>query len=148
MIKLCGEDINCMELDGALRKLDSYTGFPAKTAYRISKVVNKIKNEMLATQQEYINLGKKHGVTDSDGMPKRNTAGEFVFKDDANKKDFFVEFKKLMTKEFELAVHKPKISELDGAGLSPQEIRSLVKIIDMEDRPLKVADVPNSLRTQ
>jgi len=141
MIKLTCEDINSRELDGALRKIDSYTGFPAQVAYRISRVCERVKREMTITQQKYIDLGKKHGVLDATGLPKRDKTGEFVFKDDENKALFFESFQKLMKTEFEVKALKPKISELDGAGLSPQEIRALEKIIDLEERPLKVAAV-------
>jgi len=136
MIKLSRGDINSTELEGALRKLVSYTKFPVKTAYRIGRMGQRINQEMDAVRSGYQKLVQAHVKEDDNARAKVKKDNTFDFIDDEHRKKFDEGFKKLIEVDFEIKALKIPVADLDGVGLTPKELTFMDKLVDFGDGPI------------
>jgi hypothetical protein len=132
MIKLRYLDVNSKELEYGLKKLNTYTKFPAKIAYRIGRAVQDIQRQMQKIAKGYDEIFNDHVKKEANGLPVKNKQGEFEFNDMGKWKQAFSDY---MQTEFEIKILPIPIDDLNDVGLSPDEILALEKFIDMADKP-------------
>ena len=128
VLKLSYEHLNDAEFMQALDKLDNYSGWDSKTSWDYNRIKKAIDNQLSNGRKELADLTSK--FTEK----KINEYGmeEMVFIEKDGKKfpkitdedTFNEEFRKILSKEFEiksLGIAPDKVSE---AGLTNREIRA------------------------
>lgn len=122
-IKLTYQDINNQNLAMALGKLATKTGFTMKTAYNISKIKEKVMKEVERGRELFNKLHSKY-------WPDPNNQTELP---EDQKKAYDKDFEEFMSLTFEVPYYKLKLSELEKAELTPDEILALEPIVDTSE---------------
>ncbi len=95
----------------------SQINMPSKSAYRVARVIRKIKPEVEDIENKRIELAKKHGATSKASVPEENVEA------------FGKEFDEFLTSEVEVDVQPITEELLDGLNLQPSALVNLEKFI-------------------
>lgn len=111
----------------ALNKI-SHSAMPAKTAYKISKLSNFLKDDADFYTERLSQIIEQYGEKDENGEPVISGSGYKIQKDKTD--ECTAAIKELS--EIEAAVPDAKIylSELDGVELSPDDIAAIYAFIE------------------
>ena len=111
----------------ALNKI-SHSAMPAKTAYKISKLSNFLKDDANFYTERLSQIIEQYGEKDENGEPVISGSGYKIQKDKTD--ECTAAIKELS--EIEAAVPDAKIylSELDGVELSPDDIAAIYAFIE------------------
>ena len=111
----------------ALNKI-SHSAMPAKTAYKISKLSNFLKDDADFYTERLSQIIEQYGEKDENGEPVISGSGYKIQKDKTD--ECTAAIKELS--EIEAAVPDAKIylSELDGVELSPDDIAAIYDFIE------------------
>lgn len=134
MVKISYEQLNNPEWNMGLRKLDSFTGFPVKTTYRVSRVSEKVTAERKRAGEIYQKLLKEHCVLNDKGEPKFTPRGEPDLKEGVQEA-YNAKFKEFTNTEFEVKVYPIKLSELEKVQMSGAEMAAIYNLLDFEETP-------------
>lgn len=166
MFKLKFENIKDPSFTAALRKLMQFNGYKdTKTAYNIAKIGKKFDAEAKICQELFITHVKKFCSLDAKGemVPRvqmikdakgvdveTKLPGTYVIP--AEKQDAFekasLEFD---STEFEIPCHKVKLSDIDGAKMTPADMLALEPLlteIEVADKPGAVVGLKKPTDTQ
>lgn len=118
---------NAHRARAALNKI-SHSAMPAKTAYKISKLSNFLKDDANFYTERLSQIIEQYGEKDENGEPVISGSGYKIQKDKTD--ECAVAIKELS--EIEAAVPDAKIylSELDGVELSPDDIAAIYAFIE------------------
>jgi len=106
-----------------LRKLSSQE-LPARSAFRLTKLVRKANAEYKAVEEQRTILVKKYSTEDEDGAEKLNVAEE-------NLDDFYKELNELLDEDSEVKVgNKFSIEDFGNAMLSVEECAAIEWLYD------------------
>ena len=122
------------ELHEAFLKVSAYTGFTAKTAYRVGRMKDFMEQALRRVHAKKLELAKQHGELDEKGKPlteQGDVPGMSRLKIKPESKeaydkaceDFYAEV-------FSMKVHKIPFTELEKAQLSGDEMALLADFID------------------
>ena len=128
VLKLSYEHLNDAEFMQALDKLDNYSGWDSKTSWDYNRIKKAIDNQLSNGRKELADLTSKF----TEKKINEDGTEEMVFIEKDGKKfpkitdedTFNEEFRKILSKEFEiksLGIDPDKVSE---AGLTNREIRA------------------------
>ena len=118
---------NAHRARAALNKI-SHSAMPAKTAYKISKLSNFLKDDANFYAERLSQIIEQYGEKDENGEPVISGSGYKIQKDKTD--ECAAAIKELS--EIEAAVPDAKIylSELDGVELSPDDIAAIYAFIE------------------
>lgn len=118
---------NAYRARAALNKI-SHSAMPAKTAYKISKLSNFLKDDANFYTERLSQIIEQYGEKDENGEPVISGSGYKIQKDKTD--ECTAAIKELS--EIEAAVPDAKIylSELDGVELSPDDIAAIYAFIE------------------
>lgn len=141
-VKIKYEDLNSEAFNQGLGRIDSYTGFPVKTTYRVSRISGAVARERKRVEELYKKLLKEHCELDEKGNVVHEGPFKNVPKFKEGEKDKYDEkFKELMAIEFEVKAIPVKLSELEKVNLTPGEMAACESLIDFEGEDPEVAPV-------
>lgn len=128
MIEITYRQLVTTPIAPTMNKLTQMSVFDGKTAYRIHKINEKLREHYLKSLGEYEKLGLLFAKKDESGALLKNEKGHFIPEDD--KKDAFeVELENFLETKFQIAQLKLNIHALT-ARFSPQEIAAIEPILD------------------
>ena len=107
----------------ALEKLNNTTGLKSVIAYRIMKNVAQIKRELHFCEEQRIKLCEKYAKKGNDEKLIIEN-GNYVFSED-NYGLFVKEMKELADEEIDMIIEPLTLENIDCAGLSPAQIKSI-----------------------
>lgn len=142
-VKLSYKEIKNQTFVQGLAKLANYGGFKdQRLAYNVAKLIRKWDSEAQMAQDLFMKLVKQYATLDEKGnikTPEGANSGAFEVVDE--KADAFAKARKEFESiEFDIPVHKIRIDQLEGTGLTPMEMMALEPIlIEMEAVPSEVA---------
>lgn len=118
---------NAYRARAALNKI-SHSAMPAKTAYKISKLSNFLKDDANFYTERLSQIIEQYGEKDENGEPVISGSGYKIQKDKTD--ECAAAIKELS--EIEAAIPDAKIylSELDGVELSPDDIATIYDFIE------------------
>lgn len=118
---------NAYRARAALNKI-SHSAMPAKTAYKISKLSNFLKDDANFYTERLSQIIEQYGEKDENGEPVISGSGYKIQKDKTD--ECTAAIKELS--EIEAAIPDAKIylSELDGVELSPDDIAAIYDFIE------------------
>ncbi len=118
---------NAHRARAALNKI-SHSAMPAKTAYKISKLSNFLKDDANFYTERLSQIIEQYGEKDENGEPVISGNGYKIQKDKTD--ECTAAIKELS--EIEAAIPDAKIylSELDGVELSPDDIAAIYDFIE------------------
>ena len=118
---------NAHRARAALNKI-SHSAMPAKTAYKISKLSNFLKDDANFYTERLSQIIEQYGEKDENGEPVISGNGYKIQKDKTD--ECTAAIKELS--EIEAAIPDAKIylSELDGVKLSPDDIAAIYDFIE------------------
>lgn len=118
---------NAYRARAALNKI-SHSAMPAKTAYKISKLSNFLKDDANFYTERLSQIIEQYGEKDENGEPVISGNGYKIQKDKTD--ECTAAIKELS--EIEAAIPDAKIylSELDGVELSPDDIAAIYDFIE------------------
>lgn len=123
MFELTYNDVMNPALSNAMETLMAHKDFHWKLAYNIARIADKFDQANRQIRDEYTKLAKENKIIDEKGAPNREVTPE---QQEAFKTASEVFYKK--TIKFDR--HKLKISEIESAKLSPQEIFAIKDFVD------------------
>lgn len=128
MIELSYHQLVTTPIAPMLQKLTQMSVFDGKTAYRIHKIHEKLREYYLKSSGEYDLLGVQFAKKDENGAPVKDEKGHHVPEED--KKDAYaVELENFLATKFQIPQMKLNINAL-SARFSPQEIAALEPLLD------------------
>lgn len=128
MIEITYKHMVTTPLVQTINKLTQLSVFDGKTAYRIHKINEKLREYYLKSLGEYNILGLTFAKKDEKGETLKDEKGQYVPEDD--KKDAFeVELENFLNTKFQIQQMKLNIHTLT-ARFSPHEIASLVPLLE------------------
>ena len=132
MIEISYHQLVTTPIAPTLQKLTQMSVFDGKTAYRIHKISEKLREYYVKSAQEYELLGLQFAKKAEDGSLLKDEKGHHVPEED--KKDAYaVELENFLATKFQISQLKLNVHALT-ARFSPQEIASLEPILDgLED---------------
>ena len=110
----------------ALNKI-SHSAMPAKTAYKISKLSNFLKDANFYTER-LSQIIEQYGEKDENGEPVISGNGYKIQED--KRDECAAAIKELSGIEATIPDAKIYLSELDGVGLSPDDIAAIYAFIE------------------
>jgi hypothetical protein len=122
-MKLTNAIFNDTKFFESVRKINDFSGFSAKDAYRLHRLSKELTTRAEAYNTIRTKLLEKHGTKDEE-------AGQFKF-DPSKAREFESEFNDLLSIEFELDFNK--IPFPDDLVLSPSEINSVEWLFDFSE---------------
>lgn len=138
-VKLTYKMIQDRNFVAGLGKLANFGGFKdQKLAYNVAKLIRKWEVEVLTAQELYIKLVKQFAVVDENGnlkTPEGGAPGSFEIPDGKDEafKTARADFEKV---ELEIPVHKIRLEQLEGVGITPLEMNAMdALLVDMEAVP-------------
>ncbi len=128
MIEVTYRQLVTTPIAPTLNKLTQMSVFDGKTAYRIHKINEKLREYYMKSLGEFEVLGLKFGKKDENGASIKNEKGHHIPEDD--KKDAYeVELENFLSTKFQISQLKLNIHALT-ARFSPVEIASLEPMLD------------------
>lgn len=138
MITLKYKMINDSGFFEAMEVLDKCQSLTIGTALAFNKIRKAVVEETKSAQEMFKKLVDKHAVMETItengkivSRPKREN-GDFVMRDKAA---FDAEVEELLESDFKVNIPKIPVSALTNAQLSPQQLRALDAIIEVEQCP-------------
>lgn len=136
-MKLTYGTLNNQLFHAGMAKLERTPSLPIKTAVRVARLAQKLRDEGKIARQLVDGLMAKHGEMEETTVrgkivsrPKRNDEGQPLLKDE----DAWTrEMEQLMAQEFEVNGSPLPLEDLAEVGLAPQEISALGPLIAAED---------------
>ena len=111
----------------ALNKI-SHSAMPAKTAYKISKLSNFLKDDANFYTERLSQIIEQYGEKDESGEPVISGSGYKIQKDKTD--ECAAAIKELSEIEATVPDTKIYLSELDGVELSPDDIAAIYAFIE------------------
>ena len=111
----------------ALNKI-SHSAMPAKTAYKISKLSNFLKDDANFYTERLSQIIEQYGEKDENGEPVISGSGYKIQKDKTD--ECAAAIKELSEIEATIPDAKIYLSELDGVELSPDDIAAIYAFIE------------------
>ena len=111
----------------ALNKI-SHSAMPAKTAYKISKLSNFLKDDANFYTERLSQIIEQYGEKDENGEPVISGSGYKIQKDKTD--ECAAAIKELSGIEATVPDAKIYLSELDGVELSPDDIAAIYDFIE------------------
>lgn len=111
----------------ALNKI-SHSAMPAKTAYKISKLSNFLKDDANFYTERLSQIIEQYGEKDENGEPVISGSGYKIQKDKTD--ECAAAIKELSEIEATVPDAKIYLSELDGVELSPDDIAAIYAFIE------------------
>lgn len=162
MFKLKFSDTQSRQFLTAYRKVMQFTGFKDSTiTYNATKIGRKFDQEAQICQETFIKLAKNFAKLDEKGnfvlqeKENINAKGEkvvtkipntFVTREECLADGSWEKaLKEWNAMEFEIQCHKIKLADLNGAGLSPEDLLALDALLDVEP-PAKAAGAVTSIK--
>lgn len=130
MIEFTHSKFHDNDFSRAFGKLASHTGFNPQLAYQIKRVRDKVEIAMRESQPVFKALVEKYAVLDEDGQVVMDEkTGDFQIREGCEQ-DYMKE--KTMFDSQVVKIDKDKLQavQLNGAGLTPNEIGALEEFID------------------
>ncbi len=128
MIEISYRQLVTTPIAPTMNKLTQLSVFDGKTAYRIHKINESLRNYYAKSLGEYEALGLQFGKKDETGAIIKNEKGHHVPEDE--KKDAYeVELENFLSTTFQIAQMKLNIHALT-ARFSPQEIAAIEPLLD------------------
>lgn len=115
----------------ALKALGDTKGLSSVVAYRISKNIKAVNEELKNYDETYKRLCEERAKKDDEGKPiiKDN---KYSLSDD-DLKEITEELNKLVNEEIDIDIKKVKLESIDKAGLSPFQIELVEFMLDLEE---------------
>ena len=118
---------NAYRARAALNKI-SHSAMPAKTAYKISKLSNFLKDDANFYTERLSQIIEQYGEKDESGEPVISGSGYKIQKDKTD--ECTAAIKELSEIEATVPDAKIYLSELDGVELSPDDIAAIYAFIE------------------
>lgn len=118
---------NAHRARAALNKI-SHSAMPAKTAYKISKLSNFLKDDADFYTERLSQIIEQYGEKDENGEPVISGNGYKIQKDKTD--ECTAAIKELSEIEAAMPDAKIYLSELDGVELSPDDIAAIYDFIE------------------
>lgn len=118
---------NAYRARAALNKI-SHSAMPAKTAYKISKLSNFLKDDADFYTERLSQIIEQYGEKDESGKPVISGSGYKIQKDKTD--ECTAAIKELSEIEATTPDAKINLSELDGVELSPDDIAAIYDFIE------------------
>ena len=118
---------NAYRAHAALNKI-SHSAMPAKTAYKISKLSNFLKDDANFYTERLSQIIEQYGEKDENGEPVISGSGYKIQKDKTD--ECAAAIKELSGIEATIPDAKIYLSELDGVELSPDDIAAIYAFIE------------------
>lgn len=128
MIEVTYRQLVSTPIAPTMAKLTQMSVFDGKTAYRIHKIHEKLREFYMKSMGEFEVLGLTFGKKDENGVALKNDKGQHV-PEDGKQDAYEVELENFLETKFQIAQLKLNIHALT-ARFSPIEIASLEPLLD------------------
>jgi hypothetical protein len=129
MIQVTYGDLNNPLLAMAMGKLVNYPKFKIKVAYRVGKIRTKLGKEQQQAADLWNKLILKYAETNDDGTPVLDETTRQPKVKESAKSEFEKEVQEFMKITVNLDYDQFLLEDLEGAGLTPNELASIECLI-------------------
>jgi hypothetical protein len=109
--------------------------FPkTRLSYNVSRIVDKVQQEAKRAQDIWIKLVKQYAKMDEKGefISPEDKPGCYEIPDE-KQEEFKVKVEEFENFEFDIDRYPLKLDDLNGSGLSPQEIHTMECVLDVSE---------------
>lgn len=146
MVKITYGQMNTPHLMPAFQKLDNYSSMPLSVAYKVMRAKEKIEVEMKRFVALSLKLDEQYGKKDENGKLLRQAEyGLVQYETKEAEEEHGKKWEELVNVEVELKCDKLPAQYLEGARLSPNELRAISFLIEMPGETAEDVEVKKAV---
>lgn len=128
MIELSYHQLVTTPIAPVMQKLNQLSVFDAKTAYRIHKINEKLRDVYVKSSLEYEAMGREFSKVDPDGNPLKSDKGHHI-PEEGKEQAYQEKLETFLSTKFQINQLKLNVHTL-AARFSPQEIAAIEPLLD------------------